>query len=107
MPSCAFLATGELTCVRTTMPSATGMVQDAWGLGKPRPLPASGISTRHWRQAPTGSRRGWSQKRGIAVPIISAARMIRVPFGTLTGTSSIVRVTRSGVGATLLAVSVG
>ena len=76
------------------------MVQEAWGFGKPRPLPASGISTMHWRQAPTGSSSGWSQKRGMAVPIISAARMIRVPLGTLTCVPSMVSVTRSSWGAT-------
>src|SRR5215218_10125841 len=59
-----------------------------------RPLPASGTSTRHWRQAPTGSSSGWSQNRGIWTPTCSAARMIRVPAGTLTWTPSIVSVTR-------------
>ena len=39
-----------LAWVLTTMPSATGSVQDACGLGSPRPLPASGTSTRHWRR---------------------------------------------------------
>ena len=64
-------------------------------MGKPRPLPASGISTRHWRQAPTGSSSGWSQNRGIWTPTCSAARITRVPLGTLTSTPSMVRVTRS------------
>ena len=100
MPSWAFFATGLLTWVLTFMPSATGMVQEACGFGKPRPLPASGMSTMHWRQAPTGSSSGWSQKRGMAVPTISAARMISVPFGTLTWVPSMVSVTRSGFGVT-------
>ena len=63
----------------------------------PRPLPASGTSTRHWRQAPTGASSGWSQNRGIWTPICSAARITRVPLGTLTSTPSMVRVTRSAL----------
>ena len=47
IPSCAFSATAEVTWVLTTMPSATGSVQEACGLGNGRPLPASGMSTRH------------------------------------------------------------
>ena len=94
-PRCAFSATGEDSWVRTTMFGATSIVHEACGLGIPRPLPASGISTRHWRHAPTGSSNGWSQNRGIWMPISSAARMSRVPFGTLTSMSSIVSVTRS------------
>ena len=65
IPCCALAATSLVTWVSTTMPSATGRVQDACGFGKPRPLPASGTSTRHWRQAPTGASSGWSQNRGI------------------------------------------
>ena len=84
IPSCALAATGLVAWVSTTMPSATGSVQDACGLGKPRPLPASGTSTRHWRQAPTGASSGWSQNRGIATPTCSAARITRVSLGTLT-----------------------
>ena len=80
--------------VLTTMPSATGSVQEACGLGKPRPLPASGMSTRHWRQAPTGASNG-GRKRGTWTPICSAARMTSVSLGTLTWTPSMVRVTRS------------
>ena len=104
MPRCAFSATADDSCVLTFIPCATSTVHDACGLGKPRPLPASGISTMHWRQAPCGSSRGWSQKRGIATPMRSAARMISVPFGTLTWTPSIVRVTRSVVVSTLMRV---
>src|SRR3954470_18405603 len=95
IPCCALSATSLVTWVLTTMPSATGIVHEACGLGIGRPLPASGTSTRHCRQAPTGSRSGWSQKRGICTPTCSAARMISVPAGTLTWTPSIVSVTRS------------
>ncbi len=97
IPCCALSATSLVAWVLTTMPSATVMVHEACGLGKPRPLPASGTSTRHWRQAPTGSSRGWSQKRGIWTPTCSAARITRVSLGTLTSTPSMVRVTRSSV----------
>ena len=47
IPCCALSATGLVAWLLTTMPSATGMVHDACGFGKPRPLPASGMSTRH------------------------------------------------------------
>src|SRR3954470_8856908 len=95
MPCCALSATSLVAWLLTTMPSATGIVQEACGFGMGRPLPASGTSTRHWRQAPTGSSSGWSQNRGICTPTCSAARMISVPAGTLTRTPSIVSVTRS------------
>ncbi len=91
-PRCAFSATGELSWVRTTMPSATGMVQEATGLRWPS------ISTMHWRQAPAGSSSGWSQKRGIWVPMVSAARITNVPLGTCTSTPSMVSVTSSTAG---------
>ena len=83
------------------MPSDTVIVHEACGFGMGRTLPSrSGIatSTRHWRHAPTGSSSGWSQKRGISMPTVSAARMTSVPLGTLTGTPSIVRPTWSGFG---------
>src|SRR5690606_19925014 len=98
MPRCAFSATGEVSWVLTTMPSITVMVQEACGLGMPRPLLASRISTRHWRQAPTGSSSGWSQNRGIWIPSSSAARITRVPLGTLIWNPSMVTVTRSSGG---------
>src|SRR3984885_15222573 len=72
------------------MSSVTGMVHDAIGLRWPS------ISTRHWRQAPTGSSSGWSQNRGISTPINSAARITKVPLGTLISVPSIVNVTSSG-----------
>ncbi len=56
LPRCAFSATGEVTWVLTTIPSATVWVQAACGLGIGRP-PIS-TSTRHCRQAPTGSSSG-------------------------------------------------
>ena len=78
MPRCAFSATAEVSWVFTTYPSARTEVHEASGLRCPS------TSTMHCRQAPTGSRRGWSQKRGIWIPRSSAARMISVPLGTLT-----------------------
>ena len=92
-PCCALSAASELYCVRTTMSSATGIVQDAIGLRWPS------ISTRHWRHAPTGSSSGWSQNRGICTPINSAARITKVPLGTLTSVPSMVRFTSSGSGS--------
>src|SRR5262245_8036615 len=92
-PCCALSATGELSWVLTTIPSVTVVVHDASGLRCPS------TSTRHCRQAPTGSSSGWSQKRGISIPSSSAARITRVPFGTAMSTPSIVHDTRSGAGA--------
>ena len=43
----ALSATGELSCVRSTMPSATVSEQAVCGFGIPRPLPASTTSIRH------------------------------------------------------------
>ena len=47
LPRCAFSAISDVTWVLTTMPAATSIVQEACGLGNPRPLPASVMSTRH------------------------------------------------------------
>ncbi len=97
-PCWALSATGEVSWVLTTMPSPTVIVQAACGLGMGRTTPSrSGMptSTRHWRQAPTGSRAGWSQNRGISMPSCSAARMMRVPLGTDTLLPSMKRVTWS------------
>src|SRR6185295_739978 len=52
-------------------------------------------STRHWRQAPAGASSGWSQNRGIAMPIRSAVRITSSPFGAVTSTPSMVSVTWS------------
>ena len=73
-PPCALAATGEVSWVLTTMPSATVWVQEATGLRWPS------TSTRHCRQAPAGASSGWSQNRGIAMPIRSATRMTSSPF---------------------------
>ena len=61
--------------VRTTMPSATGVVQDA---GVP---PRPSISTRHNRQEPNASSMSVAQSFGISIPVSIAARMIDVPSG--------------------------
>ena len=103
-PCCALSAIGEETWVLTTMPSETASVQEACGFTRPGGpiivlrLPSrSGMatSTRHCRHAPTGSRSGWSQNRGICTPICSAARITSVPLGTLVSTPSMVSVTSS------------
>ena len=88
-PCWAFSATAEVSWVLTTMPSVTVTAQAGCGLGCPS------ISTRHMRQAATGSSSGWSQNRGISTPSCSAARMISVPLGTDTSTPSTVAVTVS------------
>ncbi|CAM5508838.1 hypothetical protein SVIOM74S_10172 [Streptomyces violarus] len=94
-PFWAFSATGEVRWVLTTIPSVHVMVQDAMGLRWPS------TSTMHWRQAPAGSRRR-RENRGISMPSCSAARMTRVPFGTLISTPSIVSDTRSSGGTARL-----
>src|SRR3954452_14864600 len=96
-PCWALSATTEVSYVLTTMPGITVVVQEAAGLGMPRPLPMSETSTRHCRHAPAGSSSGWSQKRGIEMPSCSAARMSRVPFGTEISMPSMVTVTRSSL----------
>ena len=88
-PCCALSATAEVSWVLTTIPSVHTVVHEASGLRWPS------ISTRHWRQAPIGSSSGWSQNRGIAMPIISAARITRVPFGTVISNPSMVTLTVS------------
>src|SRR4051794_16996443 len=103
IPCCALSATGLVTWVLTTMPSATGSVEEACGLGKARPLPGSGMSTRHWRHAPTGASSGWSQNRGTWTPTCSAARITSVFSGTLTSIPSIVSETVLTVSGTAAA----
>ncbi len=73
--------------VFTTMPSATGVVQEA-GV----PLRPS-ISMRQRRQEPNASSMAVAQSLGIWLPTSMAARMIEVPSGTVTGTPSMVSVT--------------
>jgi hypothetical protein len=88
-PCWALSATAEVICVFTTMPSATVIVQLACGLGIARPFIST--STRHWRQAPAGSSRGWSQNRGTTMPSRSQVRMMSSPCGASTIRSSMVR----------------
>ncbi|CKN50219.1 Uncharacterised protein [Mycobacterium tuberculosis] len=89
-PCWALSAISEVSWVRTTMSSVATVVHDASGLRCPS------TSTRHCRQAPTGSSSGWAQNRGIWIPISSAARITNVPLGTLISTPSMVSVTISG-----------
>src|SRR4051794_17700909 len=104
-PCCALSATTDVSWVLMTMPGMTVVVQDAAGLGMPRPLPMSVTSTRHWRQAPAGSSSGGSQKRGMEMPSCSAARMSNVPLGTEISIPSMVTVTRSSLaGACVMSV---
>src|ERR1700677_479197 len=74
-------------CVLTTMPGATGVVQDA---GVPR---RPSISTRQRRQEPKASTMSVAHSFGICVPASIAARMIEVPSGTVTLLPSMVSVT--------------
>ena len=94
-PRCALSATAEVSWVCTTMPSVHAVMHEASGLRWPS------TTTRHWRQAPMGSSSGWSQNRGIAMPSISAARMIHVPLGTAISNPSMVTVTVSCVVSTV------
>ena len=97
-PAWAFSATGEVCWVFTTMPSATVIVQLACGLGIGRP-PIS-TSTRHWRQGPAGSSRGWSQKRGTMIPSRSQVRISSSPLGaSITRPSIVSRTCPSGTGS--------
>src|SRR3989440_1838455 len=92
-PRCAFSATGEVSWVRTTMPSVQVVVHEASGLTCPV------TSTRHCRHAPAGSSSGWSQNRGIWSPSSSAARITSVPLGTAISNPSMMTVTPSVTGA--------
>ena len=64
--------------VRTTMPSATGVVHEA---GVPR---RPSISTRHSRQEPNASSLSVAHSLGMSMPASAAARMTDVPSGTVT-----------------------
>ena len=82
--------------VCTTMPCATGVVQEA---GKPF-MPS--ICTRHMRQEPNASSVSVAQSFGICTSESAAARITEVPSGTVTSRPSMLRVTsfslvRSGV----------
>ena len=76
-----------LFCVRTFIPSATGVVQEA---GKPF-MPS--ICTRHIRHEPNASSCSVAQSFGIAISDSAAARMTEVPSGTVTSRPSMVNVT--------------
>ncbi len=82
--------------MRTTMSGMTVVVHEAIGLRWPS------TSTRHCLHAPTGSSSGWSQNRGICTPISSAARITKVPLGTLICSSSMVSDTISTGGVSLV-----
>ena len=80
-------------CVRTFMPIATSVVQEA---GKPlRPS----ISTRQTRQDPKCLSVSVAQSFGTSRSASAAARMMDVPAGTAIGTPSISSVTLSPVAA--------
>ena len=70
--------------VRTTIPGATGVVQEA---GVPR---APSISTTHNRQEPNASRLSVAHSLGTSRPACAAARITEVPGGTATATPSTV-----------------
>ncbi len=88
-PRCPSRATSLVRWVLTTMPSVQVVEHAVMGLRCPS------TSTRHWRQAATGSSSGWSQKRGIVMPSRSAARITSIPLGTSRARPSMVTVTRS------------
>src|ERR1044072_6175319 len=82
--------------VRTDMPDATDVVQEA---GKPcRPS----ISTKQTRQDPNASKLSVAQSLGMEAPASAAARMIDVPAGTEISCPSIQSVTRGPAGVTAL-----
>ena len=70
--------------VRTTMPSATIVLQAICSFG------IFSISTRHMRQLPSTARSGCQQKCGISMPTIKPAWMTVVPGGTSSSLPSIV-----------------
>ena len=95
-PCCALSASADVCWVLTSMPGVASSVQEACGFGIFARLPSrpgAHTSTRHWRHAPAGASSGWSQKRGMAMPSCSAARMTSVPLGTVVSTPSMVNVT--------------
>ena len=74
-------------CVCTTMPSATGSVQDASSPRRPS------TSTRQTRQEPKAFSASVAQSFGMSSPAPRAARMIEVPAGTSTRWPSIAKAT--------------
>ena len=85
----AELARGARFCVVTTMPSATGVVQEAGVPARPS------ISTRHSRHEPNASTMSLAHSFGTLMPASIAARMIEVPSGTVTAKPSMVSDDRS------------
>ena len=75
--------------VWTTMPAATGVVQEAGVPARPS------ISTRQTRQEPKASSMSVAHSLGISTPASMPARMIEVPAGTVTARPSTVSVTCS------------
>src|SRR5260370_30125254 len=75
------------------MPSVQVVVHEVSGFRVPAASP------KLWRQATTGSRRGWSQNRGTAMPSSSAALIPSVPLGTAISKPSMVTVTVPGRGS--------
>ena len=73
--------------VFTTMPGATGVVQEAGVPARPS------ISTRQSRHEPKASTMSVAQSFGTLMPASIEARMIEVPSGTETSKPSIVSVT--------------
>ena len=98
-PCCALSADSDVCWVRTTMSGVHVVVHDAMGLRWPS------TSTRHCLHAPTGSSSGWSQNRGIWMPMSSAARITKVPLGTLISVPSMTRFTISTGWASVVPVS--
>src|SRR5690242_7554263 len=74
-------------CVLTTMPGATGVVQEDGVPARPS------ISTRQRRQEPKASTMSVAQSFGIWMPASIEARIIEVPSGTVTSKPSTVSVT--------------
>ncbi len=74
------------------MPSLTCVLQAIWSFG------IFSISTRHIRQLPSTVRSGCQQKRGMRIPIVSAARITVVPFGTSISRPSMVHLIMSVIG---------
>ena len=84
-PRRSFAILGD--CVRTFMPGSAGVVQEA---GVPR---RPSISTKHSRQEPNASMLSVAHSFGTCTPASTAARIIEVPRGTVTGLPSISSVT--------------
>ena len=96
IPCCALSATLLVTWVLTTMPSATGSVQEACGLGKR--LAVAGVGDVDQALAARADRREQrvvAEARDLDADLLGGADDQGVLGGTLTWTPSMVRVTRS------------